>query len=162
MLTNPQCRVLICGGYTTDQASADDDEMGGITHTVLSAVSSCDLWTSATNTWSSAASMVHPRMEFGMAVLVDGTVVAAGGIPQMKSKNNDVVVPMNSTEVYDVATDTWRAGPPMPAPRSNFPLVALSDGSAMAIGGYVICISACFQSSFQRFDVAHNERVLGG
>ena len=58
-------------------------------------------------TWIQRASMPTPRHDL-QSVAVDGTIYAISGA-------NDLTV--DTVEVYDVATDQWAAGPPIPTRR---------------------------------------------
>ncbi len=63
--------------------------------------------------WAATASMAVPRADFA-AVAVDGRIWALGGITSAGGTR------LNTTEVYDPASDTWRAGPTLTTARSAF------------------------------------------
>jgi len=63
--------------------------------------------------WSATASMAVPRADFA-AVAVDGRLWVLGGSTCGGGTR------LNTTEVYDPASDSWRAGPALQAARSAF------------------------------------------
>jgi N-acetylneuraminic acid mutarotase len=84
------------------------------------------------NTWTTLKPMTLPRNHHDIAYL-DGKLYVIGGavgscFPSGWASN----VSMN--EVYDIATDTWSTGAPMPTARSGLG-AALIDGKIYVIGG---------------------------
>ena len=67
-----------------------------------------------------------------VAALDDGRVLVAGGRGAYQTS-----APNSATaELYDPATDSWSALPPMPEPRAVGAAVVLADGSVLLVGGY--------------------------
>lgn len=62
--------------------------------------------------WATAAAIDVPRDDFGLAV-VDGRLWVLGGMTGERGNKLD------SVEIYDPATDSWRKGPTMPVARSS-------------------------------------------
>jgi N-acetylneuraminic acid mutarotase len=60
-------------------------------------------------TWRAAAPMPNPRTHFG-AVALNGKIYALGG----ERNHDENLIPQNTTQVYDPATDRWTALAPMP------------------------------------------------
>jgi hypothetical protein len=78
-----------------------------------------------TNTWSQVAKMISPRF-YSSSALVNGKVIAAGGIT-----NNNLV---NSSEMFDPATNSWKATGSMQMARARFSLTPLPNGDLLAAG----------------------------
>lgn len=70
--------------------------------------------------WTSTASMAAPRADFAAAA-VDGRLWVLGGI------TGGAGTRLNTTEVYDPASDSWRAGPMLQAPRSAFSVATVGQ-----------------------------------
>ncbi len=100
-------RFLVAGGKTT------------------AALASVEVFDPTTSTWKSAAPLGRSRWGHAATRLSDGRVLVSGG--------NDVSTSIG--EVYDPSQGTWspvQAG----TKRIWHRLIPLSDGAAMAIGGY--------------------------
>ena len=69
--------------------------------------------------------MPGPRDHLG-AVLVQGKIFAIGG------RRSGV---LKRVDIYDIATDTWSEGPPLPEPTSGMAAELLSDGRIHVVGG---------------------------
>lgn len=76
--------------------------------------------------WDTRAALETPRDDFGMAV-VDGRVWVMGGMTGERGNRLD------STEIYDPATDRWSSGPALTAGRSSFRAAVL--GSTIYVFG---------------------------
>jgi hypothetical protein len=61
--------------------------------------------------WSPTASMATPRADFA-ATAVDERIWVLGGVTGVDGTR------LNTTEIYDPASDSWRAGPALPTARS--------------------------------------------
>lgn len=68
------------------------------------------------------------RVSFGLAVLPNGMVLAAGGF-------NTESEALSSAEVFDPSQQQWFPVTPMPRSRMGFAMANLGDGTIMAIGG---------------------------
>jgi hypothetical protein len=95
--------------------------------------------------------------------LSDGRVLVAGGITP-----EDRVVPtmMDSTEIYDPASNAWTAAADLSQARYSHVLVLLPDGQVLAVGGARDWSSRWAESSFvheiERYDpVANRWRIVG-
>ena len=74
-----------------------------------------------------------------VAGLVDGRVLVAGGsgaTPNGSSIGSHAATGA-SAELYDPASDTWSAIPPMPEIRSRGAVAVLKDGSVLLVGGSI-------------------------
>jgi len=63
-------------------------------------------------------------------------LVAGGGATSPNGSSSAAADQGAAAELYDPATDTWSALPPMPDARASGVAVTLGDGSAVLIGGY--------------------------
>jgi len=73
------------------------------------------------------------------ATLADGRVLVAGGERDTCGVDGlcgETYVAIEAASLYDPATDTWTALPPMPEPRAGGAAVTLTDGSVLIVGGY--------------------------
>ena len=72
------------------------------------------------------------------ATLADGRVLVAGGERDTCGVDycGETYVALEAASLYDPATDTWTALPPMPEPRAGGVAVTLADGSVLIVGGY--------------------------
>jgi hypothetical protein len=75
--------------------------------------------------FKTTAAMSTPRDMASAVLLGDGRVLVAGG-----SDGNDT---LSTTEIFDPATSTWSAGPPLAVPRFNAAILQL--GSVLVAGG---------------------------
>jgi hypothetical protein len=110
--------VLLAGGYVTLSTPA----------AITAAV---EVYFPANNTWSVVASMTFPRYSFGITTLLDGRVLAAGGVAIIGGQRQ----PSRTAEVYDPLTNVWTSVKEMPDFRYAFALAATPDGGALAVGG---------------------------
>jgi N-acetylneuraminic acid mutarotase len=92
------------------------------------------------NWWVSKAPMREARGRLGVAA-VDGKIYAIGGStlgifgPIIGPYRYDIGSGTNTTEEYDLATDTWIYKTPMPTPRVNFG-IAVHEGKIYCMGGF--------------------------
>ncbi len=80
----------------------------------------------APGAWGERAPLLEPRSEMSIAEL-NGRIYALGGYPAGR-------IPSDVVQVYDVATDTWSYGPPLPMPMHHT-MAAVVDGRLFVIGG---------------------------
>lgn len=114
-------KVLVAGG-SSDPAAA-----------VSTSLQSFEIYTpnATTGTWSSLGSLNDMRREFTATILLDGFVIAAGGVNGTTSR-----VP--SSELFDPAPagpDTFAPGPPLLHARSGHTATLLPDGRVLVLGG---------------------------
>jgi len=102
---------------------------GGFNYALGECVSSADIYELKSNRFTPSHCRLACPRDFAQALtLSDGTVLIAGGF-------NDVLGSVRAAEIYDPATDSFRAISGMNVPRELFQLVGLTDGRVMAIGG---------------------------
>ncbi|MGD0018625.1 MAG: kelch repeat-containing protein [Candidatus Limnocylindrales bacterium] len=82
-----------------------------------------------TNKWAATGKMLTAAYDRAAAVLTNGQVLVAGGLP-------DHLKPATAAaELFDPATGTWTATLPMPSAREQSRAVLLQDGSILVAGG---------------------------
>jgi N-acetylneuraminic acid mutarotase len=91
-----------------------------------------DLWRydPATDTWRSLSPMPTARATEHMAVYYQGHIYVVGG--RMSDAPGGWGA-LSTLEIYDIATDTWTVGAPMPEPRSD--AVAIEYGGKIYVFG---------------------------
>jgi N-acetylneuraminic acid mutarotase len=84
------------------------------------------------NSWTTLASLPTAVSVAGATALsgaagcADAILVAGGG---------DLLLTTDITQIYDIASDTWAAGPPLPTARSYLRAAQVND-TLLVIGGY--------------------------
>ncbi|MFN2546683.1 MAG: kelch repeat-containing protein, partial [Myxococcales bacterium] len=91
---------------------------------LVAGAGSAEVYDPATDSWNAPATMLVDRRSFGIGLLADGRVMAAGGF----DSNGNVLA---STELYDPATNAWSEGPPLS-------LGGRANGSAVVLGGKLL------------------------
>jgi hypothetical protein len=85
-----------------------------------------------TNTWTTLAQMLHARHHQTATLLPSGKVLVAGGAEETDLNDHGI----NSSELYDPATNTWTAGAPMLSGRVNQTATLLPSGDVLVVGGW--------------------------
>lgn len=96
---NVNGKILVVGGYDSSTRMP---------------IGEVDVLDPATNTWSSAAPLPTPRYLSAVAVLNDKVYVMGGTQTPDAFNDTTVAQPMDTVEIFDMATGTWNAGPAMP------------------------------------------------
>ena len=78
------------------------------------------------------ASMPSPRTDLAAVATPDGRIFAIGGAVYAAGRYSPTV----TVQIYDIATDTWSSGPPLPSPRSELGATLGGNGRIYAFGGY--------------------------
>ncbi|HHI67857.1 MAG TPA: kelch-like protein [Planctomycetes bacterium] len=112
-------RFLLVGGGTGDVT-----KLGAPTAT-------CEIYDPGTGKFSLTGSLSQARAMASLFLLPDGRVLAAGGV------KGNLLSPLSltSTEVYDPAKGTWKAGPPLAQGRAGAAECLLPDGTFFLMGG---------------------------
>ena len=76
--------------------------------------------------------MPSPRTDLAAVATPDGRIFAIGGAVYAAGRYSPTV----TVQIYDIATDTWSSGPPLPSPRSELAATMGADGRIYAFGGY--------------------------
>jgi hypothetical protein len=82
-----------------------------------------------TGKWVPAGKMVSTAFNRVAAVLANGQVLVAGGLPELHKPA------IAAAELFNPATGKWSATVPMPSPREQSGAVRLKDGSILVAGG---------------------------
>ena len=87
--------------------------------------------------WRTLAGMETARGAPVLALLADGSLIAAGGLDLESLAAGDAPPrTVDTAEIYDRATDSWRTASPMSGAASpGMALIALADGRALALFG---------------------------
>jgi N-acetylneuraminic acid mutarotase len=134
-------KVLVMGG----NQSASGDPRG--------ALSSAELYDSASNTWSPAASMTTSRIGHTATLLANGKVLVTGG-----SDSSFNII--SSAELYDPVNDTWSDAGSMATPRSHHTATLLSSGKVLVTGG--LGANGAYLVSAELYDPASNTWSAAG
>ncbi len=108
-------RVLVAGGLRA----------GGPTAT-------SEIFDSETRRFSAAASLSRSRLAHAGVTLYGGKVLVAGGGTLSITSPADYLA---SAELYDPASNTWRAAGEMSVPRANHTATLLANGRILVAGG---------------------------
>ena len=91
------------------------------------ALTSCELFDPATGGWSPTGALSDPRFAHTATLLLDGTVLAAGG-------SNHAVM-LSSAELYEPALGTWSPTGSLSTPRWGHTATLLQNGTVLVVGG---------------------------
>lgn len=97
--------------------------------------SSCEIFDPKTNTFAAAASMRAPRMAHTATLLSSGKVLVTGGIISLADVTTAVTTSLNTSEIYDPATNTWSPGPNMTRPRATHGGIRIDKDRILVCGG---------------------------
>jgi N-acetylneuraminic acid mutarotase len=133
-------KVLVAGGYdTVDYADAF-------------------LYDPATSSWSSAGTMTVARAHHTATLLPNGKVLVTGG--DQETDQQPAVIPLQTTELYDPATQTWTSAASMLAPRAYHTATLLPLGKVLVAGGRVDGTNA--QALSELYDPANDSWSSAG
>lgn len=108
---------------------------GGISSLTLTNLgtptNTAEIYNAVTNTWTTVGSMATARGNHQGWALGGGRYLLAGGA------NGTILspVPLQSSEIFDTATNTFTAGPPMSIPRAGAAKFATPHGQIQLFGG---------------------------
>jgi N-acetylneuraminic acid mutarotase len=111
--------VLVAGGATT---------YNGVHGTVTS---EAEIYSPRSNSWRPASRMTAARYADAAALLSDGRVLVAGG--WSLTTNDDPS--LASAEIYDPATNVWKATGSLNDARGSLAMAGLPDGRVLAVAG---------------------------
>lgn len=90
-----------------------------------------EIYDSASDSWSSAATASMPRFLHGAATDQQGRIYALGGQVFLGADWGTT----NNVEVYDPRANEWTEGVPMPSARQDLRAATVSDGRILVVGG---------------------------
>lgn len=93
-------------------------------------INGAELYNPATNSWATA-NMATARTLHSATVLDDGRVAVCGGA----QGTLDTPVSISAVEVFNPATNTWSAAPPLTTPRASHGAALLPDATLILFGG---------------------------
>jgi N-acetylneuraminic acid mutarotase len=114
-------RVLVAGGISTGDGMDNAVEK------------TAEIYDPNTGVWSSVDHMAQSRWGHTATLLLDGTVLVAGGTGPAFDGNYTV-----RAEVYDPKSDRWRNVDSMTTPRGFQVAALLPDGSVLVAGGLTL------------------------
>lgn len=140
---------LIAGGFVnpgnTLSKTANRLRLGGTT--VVSDNSEAAGSNRQSYQWIATASMNVNRWRHGMTTLIDGRVLATGGM-------STAGAPIISAELYDPTANTWTVMPTMATNRGYHAQVTMQDGRVLVCGGNNSSGSGAALSSAEIFNPA--------
>jgi hypothetical protein len=98
---------------------------------MLTPHATAEIYDPATGLWQSAGTLTERRISAPAIVLGNGLVLVAGGF-----NPKDYRAYLDSAELYNPATNTWRPTGAMTTRRTSFALTLLADGRVLVAGGY--------------------------
>jgi hypothetical protein len=114
-------RVIVAGGQTQSALS-----------TSAPPLATAEIYAPETDTWTTAGFLKIARTQMASVVLTDGRLAIVGGQTLASGSGKQV----DSTEIYDVALDSWISGPKMNTTRTSMGVALLSDNKVLVAGGY--------------------------
>lgn len=127
MITLPDGRVLLVGGYQRDDTLGARQKIGD---KVL-------LFDPENKEWTAAASLNQGRASLSLSLLPDGKVLAVGGFYLEKMGSREFSRMSSVAEIYDPVADTWTFAPSMIIARARHERILLPDGRILILGGDV-------------------------
>jgi N-acetylneuraminic acid mutarotase len=106
-------KVLVAAGYGT------------------APLSSAELYDPVTGTWTATGSLAQARFGYTATLLPNGQVLVAGGNDSVSGFHE-----LSSAELYDPATETWRATGSLAQARQSHTATLLRNGQVLVVGGY--------------------------
>lgn len=116
-------RVLIAGG----NASGGDLVEAGIDN-------KAEIFNPQTETFSPVSPMLNPRFAHAAALMADGRVFISGGGKVESDVFTTIQKPQVNDEIFNPATNSFTAAPPMRTPRWYHTATPLSDGRVLVVG----------------------------
>ncbi len=140
-------RVLACGGIAYGGQKANGTYFTNV-------LKSAEIWDPSTGSWSALPNMNRHRAANTASLLPSGQVLICGGTKG--NGNNELAdvadllgTSLNSTEIFDPATNSWSSGPNLAEPKAGHGAIALQNGLILISGG--ITYTTIFGINFPDF-----------
>jgi hypothetical protein len=88
-----------------------------------------------TDSWVQVASMATSRAQNTQTLLPNGKVLVTGGSSLQAPYGDEMLVPINESEVYDPASNTWSSAGAMSTARALHTATHLNNGKVLVVGG---------------------------
>lgn len=118
-------RVLVAGG------ALPTGEAGG----AAGALAYCEVYDTATGTWTATGSLASPRKGHQATPLRDGRVLVTGGDAVTAPDGTYDPHSLATVELYDIATGTWATAAAMPSGRTRHRSLLTRAGTVLVLGG---------------------------
>ncbi len=99
-------------------------------------IDSVEIYEPVGNTWRQAAPLAQARYLHTTTLLPDGRVLVTGGGRLLDNSWHDPEAILGSVEIYDPASDTWSALPPLQQVRADHTATLLPDGRVFVADGF--------------------------
>jgi hypothetical protein len=116
----PNGQVLVAGGESDEQPLSES-------------TTTSERYDAASGHWLGTPAFVDAREDQGASLLPDGRVLMTGGY---RVDFGGTFAMLDSTLVYDPASNSWSDGASMPHPHGYHWQFTLKDGRVLVIGGY--------------------------
>jgi N-acetylneuraminic acid mutarotase len=117
-------RVLFTGGV---------DGLGAVT-------TACEVYDPIANTFTAVAPLPGLRAGHAAATLPDGRVMVVGGTTNFTDLTTAITAALNTTEIWNPATNAWTAGPAIGGRRIVPSLSRLGNGRMLVAGGIEVTL----------------------
>ncbi len=117
-------RVLFTGGV---------DGLGVVT-------TACEVYDPVANTFTAVAPLLGLRAGHAAATLPDGRVMVVGGTTNFADLTAAITTALNTTEIWNPATNVWTAGPVIGGRRIVPSLTRLGNGRMLVAGGIEVTL----------------------
>jgi len=95
------------------------------------ALASAEVYDPGTGTWTATGTMIEARYGHTATVLLDGTVLVAGGVPNDAEHVSPINEALASAELHQPDLDSWDAIPSMATGRAKHTATLLPDGRVL-------------------------------
>jgi eukaryotic-like serine/threonine-protein kinase len=118
-------KILVAGGWDT------------YTSGVWTATNGSEIYDRSTDTWHAAGLMNSSRALAAATRLKDGRVLVSGGSVEYSGTSGAASqIVLNTSEIFDPATETWHSAPDMTSPRATHAAALLANGHVLVVGGW--------------------------
>ncbi len=124
----PDGKVLVAGGDS--EVLVVQPNIGGPAPDALT-LASAEVYDPGTRSWTVIGSMTEARAGYTATLLLDGTVLVAGG----HRNDSDGTTLLSSAELYDPTTGSWKLTAGMLAVREGHTATLLPNGTVLVTGG---------------------------